>query len=336
MFIKRHNRQLIAFILLFVSLSILLLLVQREQNLRSSADIFDTLDVEEAVSKTGNYVIGQDEDASGGQYMQFGQNSTPPTNTPIPTRPPTLAPTRLPTLTPTRPPTPTPTRRPTPTPTPRTLTTTIDTSAVCRSGLTGTAIPANGNYKTTAFGCVNGWKDPNDNCQAACGNPPGLCTGLSGPDCQRKLGWFAADTDRYGCFARLRVTNPKTLKSAVVIAIDRGPHCTQEQIHNAPLLDLSYTAAKYVGGTTGGNYEVLHVDRVSNTTPLGPTTYSGIPTSTHASVFMMKNPPGTEVPILESSLQIVQNIIGNAYVRTHQKKQLSVINSLGLVEYSLY
>lgn len=159
------------------------------------------------------------------------------------------------------------------------LSTSIDRSYAC-SGFTGTSIPPNGNYKTTAFGCVNGFSDPNDNCVGACGNPPGLCNGLSGPDCERKLGWFAADADRYGCFSRLKITNPITLKSAVVIVIDRGPACSQEQAHNAPIIDLSYTAAKYVGGTNGGNYEVAHVEKVSNTTPLGPVTAKPTPTPT--------------------------------------------------------
>jgi hypothetical protein len=264
MFLKRRNKQLIVLIVLLVSLVVLLLLVQNRQNQNTKANIFDTLDVEDAVSKTGNYVIGEDQDASGGQYVALGQTASSPTSRP------SLSPTTRPTLSPTRRPTPSPTRRPTPSPTKRPLSTTIDTSAICRSGLTGTKIPSNGIYKTTAFGCVNGWKDPNDNCLAACGNPPGLCNGLSGPDCQRRLAWFSADTDRYGCFARLKATNPRTGKSAIVIAIDRGPHCTQEQIHNAPIFDMSYTAAKYVGGATGGNYETVHVERVPNTTPLGP------------------------------------------------------------------
>jgi len=159
------------------------------------------------------------------------------------------------------------------------LSTSISSSYAC-SGFTGTSIPPNGNYRTTAFGCVNGFTDPNDNCVGACGNPPGLCNGLSGPECERKLGWFAADADRYGCFSRLKITNPQTLKAAVVIVIDRGPACSQEQAHNAPIIDLSYTAAKYVGGSTGGNYEVAHVEKVSNTTPLGPVTVTSKPTPT--------------------------------------------------------
>lgn len=174
-------------------------------------------------------------------------------------------------------PTQAPSSAPTRTPTPKPMSTTIDSSYAC-SGFTGTTIPPNGNYKTTAFGCVNGWTDPGDNCLPACGNPPGLCNGLSGPDCERKLGWFAADADRYGCFSRLKITNPITKKAAVVIVIDRGPACSQEQIHKAPIIDLSYTAAKYVGGTNGGNYEVANVEKVSNTTPLGPVTATSTPT----------------------------------------------------------
>jgi hypothetical protein len=169
----------------------------------------------------------------------------------------TPRPTRTPTTAPDNPENPAPT-----------LSTQIDSSYAC-TGFTGTTIPPNGNYKSTAFGCSGGVVDPGDNCQPACGNPPGLCNGLSGPECEEAIDWYAADADRYNCFSKLKVTNPLNGKAAVVIVIDRGPACSQEQQHRAPIIDLSYPAARYLGG---GNYEVLNVQKVADNTPLGPIT----------------------------------------------------------------
>lgn len=97
------------------------------------------------------------------------------------------------------------------------------------SGNTSTEIPKNRIYATSWFGCYRKtdgtiFKDPTDNCLFACGN--GLCaSGLTGPECEASLEWFAADADRYGCGARIRVTNCANKKQVVLVTLDRGPNC---------------------------------------------------------------------------------------------------------------
>ena len=146
------------------------------------------------------------------------------------------------------------------------------------SSSTSKTIPANGLYATSWFGCYRTASgaihdDPYDNCQFACGNR-GLCpSGLSGPECQARLRWFAADADRYGCGARIRVTSCTTGKSAVLVTLDRGPNCTSiEKRHNAPVLDMSHDAVMYLMGAEygGGDKKRVTVERVPDTTPLGP------------------------------------------------------------------
>lgn len=146
------------------------------------------------------------------------------------------------------------------------------------SGYTSRQIPSNALYSTSWFGCYRRpdggtYKDPYDNCQFACGNR-GLCpSGISGPECQAHLRWFAADADRYGCGARIRVTSCKTGKSVVLVTLDRGPNCTTiEKRHNAPVLDMSHDAMIYLFGAEygGGDKKSVIVERVTETTALGP------------------------------------------------------------------
>lgn len=144
------------------------------------------------------------------------------------------------------------------------------------SGLTSTVPSPNQQYKLTAFGCSPGFSDPQDNCLPAHGNPPEYCPGgMSGPDCERQIEWFAANTDIFGVWKKLLVTRPDTGKSVVVLTIDRGPNCTRER-QFGPLLDVSYSAATYLG-ESGGNYETVTARPVPDDTPLGPTDGTGIP-----------------------------------------------------------
>jgi hypothetical protein len=143
------------------------------------------------------------------------------------------------------------------------------------SGIASDKPISSGWYDNTVFGCANGFTDPNDNCEFACNGASGFeqalpeCKGLSGPDCERKIKYFAADKDRYGCFAHLQVTNPKTGQSVVVIAIDQGPACNGAELqHNGPIVDLGMDAAKAIG--VGGNYELVHVQKVDSSVPVGP------------------------------------------------------------------
>lgn len=145
------------------------------------------------------------------------------------------------------------------------------------SGIASDKPIASGWYDNTVFGCGTGFTDPNDNCQFSCNGASGYdqalpeCKGLSGPDCERKIKYFSADKDRYGCFAHLQVTNPKTGQSVIVIALDQGPACNGAELqHNGPIIDLGIDAAKAIG--VGGNYELVHVQKVDSSVPLGPLT----------------------------------------------------------------
>ncbi len=146
-------------------------------------------------------------------------------------------------------------------------------------GNTSKELPSNGVYSTSWFGCYRKadgtiYKDPYDNCEFACGSK-GLCaSGLSGPECEAQLKWFAADADRYGCGARIRVTNCANGKQVVLATLDRGPNCNSvEKKYGAPVLDMSHPAMVYLfdGKTYGGSDKKrVVVEKVDGATPLGP------------------------------------------------------------------
>lgn len=147
------------------------------------------------------------------------------------------------------------------------------------SGNTSTEIPKNRIYATSWFGCYRKadgtiFKDPTDNCLFACGNK-GLCaSGLTGPECEASLEWFAADADRYGCGARIRVTNCANKKQVVLVTLDRGPNCKSvEKPIGAPVLDMGHSPMVYLfdGKTYGGSDKKrVIIEPVAATTPLGP------------------------------------------------------------------
>jgi hypothetical protein len=149
-------------------------------------------------------------------------------------------------------------------------------------GTTGKTKSPLGSYYVTSFGCwvdANGkpHADPGDNCIPACkGSAPAayqkLCSSKSGPACERAVGWYAADADRFGCMARLRVTNPLNGKAAVVVVLDRGPHCKIEKKVKHWVLDLSYPATLHLFGEPKGAVEKAEVlvEEVAPSTPLGP------------------------------------------------------------------
>ncbi len=149
------------------------------------------------------------------------------------------------------------------------------------SGNTTSEVPPNGVFSTSWFGCYKKsdgtiYKDPSDNCEFACGNK-GLCaSGLSGPECEAQLRWFAADADRYGCGTRIQVTNCVNGKSVVLTTLDKGPNCKSvEQKYKAPVLDMSHDAMVYLfDGKTygGGDLKRVVVETVSVTAKLGPVT----------------------------------------------------------------
>lgn len=147
-------------------------------------------------------------------------------------------------------------------------------------GKWGTKKAENGDYYATAFGC---WKDakgtlhqdPGDNCIPAClsqARSSGLCADMTGPTCEATVQWYAADAGRFGCLARLRVTNPANRKSVVVVALDQGPHCSIEKKVSHAAIDLSYPANQHLfGGEQGiSDRSRVHVVEVDPATPLGP------------------------------------------------------------------
>jgi len=149
------------------------------------------------------------------------------------------------------------------------------------SGTTGKTKMQNGNYIATAFGCgiaADGTltSDAGDNCIPACFNAlkqNGTCgAGMSGPQCERHINWYAADRDRFSCGARLRVTNPSNGKSAVIMVIDAGPACWVENEVDTGVLDMSYRTTEHLfGGAVGfDDGKGVHVVEVAADTPLGP------------------------------------------------------------------
>jgi hypothetical protein len=147
-------------------------------------------------------------------------------------------------------------------------------------GKWGTRKAEDGDYYATAFGC---WKDasgtmhqdPGDNCIPAClsqARSSGLCANMTGPTCEATVRWFAADAGRFGCLARLRVSNPENGKSLVVVALDHGPSCAIEKRVSHAAIDLSYPANDYLFGSEQGisDKAKVHVVEVDPGAPLGP------------------------------------------------------------------
>ncbi len=157
----------------------------------------------------------------------------------------------------------------------------------------GTVPAPDGNYYLTTFGCsydeLGGLlKDPGDNCH------PSMCFDLMklagwcgeenrtskasidelGPECERYTTWFTADVGRFGCLARLKITNPKNKRAVVAIAIDNGPSCIDvEMPAKFPALDASMRISQYLFDKNQVGYStkaLVHVERVDIETPLGP------------------------------------------------------------------
>ena len=149
------------------------------------------------------------------------------------------------------------------------------------SGSWGTTKSQSGDYFVTAFGC---WTDsagtvhtdPGDNCIPSCldkARTSGVCkSNESGPACEERVNWFTADGGRFGCLARLKVTNPKNGKAVIAVVLDYGPACWVEQEVSKPLLDASSRVNRQLFGEDHGATDkaLVHVIEVDDTTPLGP------------------------------------------------------------------
>ena len=149
------------------------------------------------------------------------------------------------------------------------------------TGSYGKTKAVNGDYYITAFGCwldANGTPhtDPADNCIPTClaqAKAAGLCDANgTGKDCEEKITWYTADAARFGCLARLRVTDPKSGKSVIALALDYGPSCTVENGVSKAVLDTSGRIDRYLFGADQGATDktLVHVVEVDASYPLGP------------------------------------------------------------------
>lgn len=151
------------------------------------------------------------------------------------------------------------------------------------TGSYGTTKASDGDYFVTAFGC---WKDAagvahgdsGDNCIPTClaqAKSAGLCLpGDTGKQCEERVTWFTADAARFGCLARLKVTNPANGKSVIAVALDFGPSCSavESKVKKA-VLDASGRVDRQLFGSDQGvlDRSLVHVTEVPASTPLGPT-----------------------------------------------------------------
>jgi len=136
-----------------------------------------------------------------------------------------------------------------------------------------------GQYVATDFGCSSSpyFTDPSDACgSAACiqsAYDEGVCSSSqSHASCQRAVNWYSIGGARYGCGARLQVTNPKNEKSVVVMVLDNGPSCTVENKAGFWVLDVSYPTIMYLFGSQEGysDHALVDAEVVDSSTPLGP------------------------------------------------------------------
>ena len=155
------------------------------------------------------------------------------------------------------------------------------TNAWSCTGSYGTKKSTDGDHFITAFGC---WKDASgvahgdgqDNCIPSCfaqAKAAGLCLpGDTGKNCEERVTWYTADAARFGCLARVRVTNPANGKSVVAVALDYGPSCSVESRQSKAVLDASGRVNRELFGTDHGvdDRALVHVVEVDKSTPLGP------------------------------------------------------------------
>jgi hypothetical protein len=155
-------------------------------------------------------------------------------------------------------------------------------SAFSCSGSYATTKSTSGDHYLTAFGCWvdsagTSHADSGDNCIPSClakAKAAGLCTPAdTGPACERRVNWYTADGARFGCLARLKVTNPANGKSVIAVALDYGPSCSVENSVGRAVLDASGRVDDYLFGAPQGasDRSAVHVVEVDPSTPLGPT-----------------------------------------------------------------
>ncbi len=116
------------------------------------------------------------------------------------------------------------------------------------TGSYATSPTTSSTYSITAFGCwvdASGVRhgDSGDNCIPGClsqAKSTGLCPSSdSGKSCEERVTWYVADAGRFGCLARVKVTNPKNGKAVIAVALDYGPACWVERKVSRGVLDAS-------------------------------------------------------------------------------------------------
>jgi hypothetical protein len=148
-------------------------------------------------------------------------------------------------------------------------------------GSWGTTQASDGKYFLTAFGCwvdASGVShgDPGDDCIPGClsqAKAEGLCdSGDTGKACEERVTWYVADAGRFGCGARVKITNPANGKAVVGVALDYGPACWVERNVSEGVLDASGRIDRYLFGSDMGASDraAVHVEVVPKSTPLGP------------------------------------------------------------------
>ncbi|MFO0624917.1 MAG: hypothetical protein U0325_04815 [Polyangiales bacterium] len=123
-----------------------------------------------------------------------------------------------------------------------------------RGEIAGRNLPPDNVYYITTFGIGP------DNGPMACG---GTANGT----------WlYLADSWRFGCGARVKMTNPRNGRWCVAQVADVGPNICVERAAGRPIIDASPAATQEMYGrrAIGWSDRVpVHVERVGNTTPLG-------------------------------------------------------------------
>lgn len=123
------------------------------------------------------------------------------------------------------------------------------------------SIPSNNRYYLTTFG------GGSDTQSVACGGRQADGTW-----------YYLADAFRFGCRAKIRITNPANGKSVIAQVADVGPATWVEQNAGMPVIDASPLVSQYLFGTRSSGWSdrrVVTATPVDASAPLGPEGASG-------------------------------------------------------------
>lgn len=132
----------------------------------------------------------------------------------------------------------------------------------CSAGRASATIPPDNLYFLTTFG------GGSESQSMSCPNmPPADGTW-----------YYAADRSRFGCGARILISNPANGRSVVAIVADYGPNICVEQAAGKPVLDASPMVSRHLFGSDSSGWSsrnLVQVTVVDPSTPLGPTSSTG-------------------------------------------------------------